>query len=689
MIKEEAKHRIEKLRKLIDRHRYLYHVEDREEISDEAFDTLKHELWKLEQEYPDLITPDSPTQRVGGEPVDKFEKVAHSSPMISIEDIFTQEELESWEEYILRLSSEEKLEYFTELKIDGLAVSIVYQNGVFLRGATRGNGRVGEDVTQNLKTIQSIPLRLKLRKKLPEHIHEQTLRQRLEKGEIEIRGEVYIDVKDFEQLNEKRLQKGEEPFANPRNLAAGSIRQLDPKLTACRPLKFMAYSLVSDMGQEDHAQEHGALSALGLRTDKTAKICKTLDEVISYRESIGKMRDSLHFHIDGIVVVVNNNSIFRKLGIAGKSYRGNRAFKFVGKQAATKIVDIITQIGRTGAVTPVALLDPIEVGGVTISRATLHNEDEIRRLGVKIGDTVVVERAGDVIPRVVQVLMDLRTGSEKMFSMPKKCPRCDSLLVREEGEAVTRCPNKQCQEQKLQSLYHFASRKAFDIDGLGPKVIDQLLDAQLVETPADFFRLTKGDLMPLERFGEKSSSNLISSIEQSKKILFSRFIYALGIRHIGEETALDLAYYFGSLNLLQKASIEELEGISDIGSTTAKSILEWFANRDNQKLLGDLLDQGVIIEYVSASKESGALKGMTFVLTGTLEMLTREEAKKQIRNLGGDAGEAVSSRTSYVVAGKNPGSKLEKAKKLGLNILNEQQFLDVLKKGGSSFGQSF
>jgi len=458
MTKSEAKKRIEKLKKLINRHRYLYHVLDQEEISDEVFDTLKHKLALLESQFPDLVTPDSPTQRVGGVALEKFSKVEHSTPMLSIEDVFEIEELEDWEIYLGKLSDKRKLEYFCELKIDGFAVALRYRNGILDLAATRGNGRVGEDVTQNIKTIESIPLRLEIHKtKEIDPSLVENLKIKIEKGGVEVRGEVYMEKRAFEAFNRERVKAGEEPYANPRNLAAGSIRQLDPNLASSRPLKFIGYAMSTEFGQKTHSKEHEMLNALGFKTDRSATICKNIQEIGDYWKRIEKKRDSLPFLVDGVVVSVNNNAIFQELGVAGKSPRGIRAFKFSGKQATTKILDIQIQIGRTGAATPVAILEPVQVQGVTISRTTLHNEDEIERLDVRIGDTVIIERAGDVIPEVVRTLPELRTGKEKQFRMPKRCPVCDTILIRPTGEAIHRCPNKECRAQKREFLSHFVS----------------------------------------------------------------------------------------------------------------------------------------------------------------------------------------------------------------------------------------
>ncbi len=668
MTKEEARKRIEKLRKVIDRQRYLYHVLDRMDISDEAHDSLKHELFVLEQQFPGLITPDSPTQRVGGEALDKFEKVAHSRPMLSIEDIFSSEEAQDWEAYIKKLSRQERPEYFAELKIDGLAVALRYRKGIFAVGATRGNGQIGEDVTQNLKTIESIPLKLEIENwklKIPVP------------NEVEVRGEVYMEKKDFERFNRERLKKDLEPFANPRNLAAGSIRQLDPRLAVSRPLKFIAYDLVTNLGQTKHSEEHEMLRTFGFKTDKTARVCKNLGEVVAYWKEINKKRDTLPFHIDGVVAQLNENSLFEKLGVAGKGPRGMRAFKFTGKQATTKILDIQIQVGRTGAITPVAILRPVQIAGVTISRVTLHNENEINRLGVKIGDTVVVERAGDVIPAVVQVVKELRNGKEKVFSMPKICPVCVTKLLRPEGEAIWRCPNKECRAQKRELLYHFVSKGAFNMVGVGSKIIDKLMEEHLISDAPDLFKLQEGDLTPIERFGEKSATNIVASIQRSKKIPLSRFIYSLGIRHVGEETAIDLANHFQDIQNLKHATVDNLNSLSDIGEKTAQVIYAWFRDTSNKQLVARLLRADIMIENLRAQAK---LKGRVFVLTGSLKSMSREKAKENIRALGGEVSESVSWATNYIVAGENPGSKFKKAKKLGIRILNEKEFLELLGK---------
>lgn len=671
------KKRIEKLRKIINKARYYYHVLDKSIMPDSVLDSLKHELYKLEQKYPQFITPDSPTQRVAGKPLKGFKKVFHKIPMLSIEDIFSVQELKEWQEYIKRLIGDEKIEYFAELKIDGFGISLVYKNGILNCGSTRGTGTIGEDVTQNLKTIESIPLRLEIHGKLPTREIEEKVKKLIKKGEIEIRGEVYMTKKDFERINKELAKKGERTYSNPRNLAAGSIRQLDPKLAASRPLKFLAYDIITDLGQKYHSQEHQILPILGFKTDK-GKICKDLNEVIEFWQNSAKIREKLPFQIDGVVVNVNSNSLFQKLGIAGKSPRGARALKFSPKKSTTILKNVVFQVGRTGAITPVAVLKPLELEGVVITRATLHNEDEIKRLGVKIGDTVIVERAGDVIPAVSGVLKELRTGNEKEINFPKYCPVCHTKLVKKKEEAVWRCPNKNCPGRKRRFLYNFCSKKAFDIEGLGHKVIDQLVDQGLISNPADIFDLKEGDLLPLERFAEKSAKNLIESIQKAKKITLPKFIFSLGIRNVGEKTAYDLARIFKNIDNLKSASLEKLESIPDIGPICAKSIYNWFRDKNNLALLERLKKAGVEIieEKIKPSKK---IKGKKFVITGTLKSMSREAAKEKIKHLGGDFQSTVSKNTDYLIVGKNPGSKLEKAKKLNVKIISEEEFLKMIK----------
>jgi len=685
MDKQQAKQRIEKLKKLINHHRYLYHVLDREEIPGAALDSLKHELYSLEHQYPDLITSDSPTQRVEGDPLKKFKKIEHKVPMLSIEDIFSEKELYDWEEYLKRLTRESNFEYFAELKIDGFAITLIYEKGIFIAGATRGNGKIGEDVTKNLKTIESIPLKLRFFKELSLNLKhlEKGLKKAITGGRIEIRGEVYMDKSDFDRFNQSRAKNNLSLFSNPRNLAAGSIRQLDPKIAASRPLKFLAYDILTDIGQISHSEEHQVLPVLGFKTD-LGKRCSKLSETMVFWQEINKKREKLPFQIDGVVVSVDNNALFQKIGVVGKSPRAIRAFKFSPKQATTKVLEIKVQVGRTGAVTPIAVLEPVQVAGVVITRATLHNDDEIKKLGIKIGDTVIVERAGDVIPAVSKVLVELRNGHEKDFIFPKNCPICGIKITKPEEEKIWRCPNQNCPARKRENFYHFVSKKAFNIEGLGPKIIDQLMDENLVFQPFELFELKGGDLIPLERFAEKKAENIIKSIEKSKIISLERFIFSLGIRHVGEETAIDLANYFGSFDKLSKSTEEELDKIPNIGGKVSKSIYSWLQSKKNKKFVDDLFRVGVKIETIKndSFKNKGSklkLKGKTFVFTGSLETITRDEAKEKIRFLGGEISDSVSSKADYLVLGENPGSKIEKARKLNVKIIDEKELLKIVK----------
>ena len=665
MDKKEAKIRIEKLRKTINHHRYLYHVLDKQEISDAALDSLKKELYDLELQFPDLITEDSPTQRVGGKPLKEFKKFRHEQRMLSFNDAFSKEDMEDWQERFLKLLSggdKNKIDYYAELKIDGLAIELIYKDGVLQTGSTRGDGNVGEDITQNLKTVDAIPLTIEDRR------------------EIIVRGEVFVTKKEFERMNKEQKAKGLPVYANPRNIAAGSVRQLDPKITASRKLDSFAYELLTDLRQVTHEDKHKILKDLGFKTNKYNKYCKNLEEVIKFREYWIKEREKLDYEIDGVVVLVNNNEIFEKLGVVGKAPRAGIAFKFPQAQSTTKVKDIIVQVGRTGAMTPVAVLEPVQVTGITITRATLHNEDEIKRLGLKIGDTVIVGRAGDVIPDIIKVLPELRTGHEKAFKMPTHCPSCGTKLEKTETEVLLRCPNSKCFAKQRRNFYHFASRTAFNFDGLGPKIIDRLLDEGLIQDPSGLFDLKEDDVKDLERFAEKSAENLIKSIQDRREITLAKFIYALGIRNVGEETAIDLAKYFQSLNKIKTAKPEDFEKILDIGPVVSKSIFEWFSEKDNLKFL-ERLEKKVKITQPSPKASAGKqiLAGKTFVLTGTLNSITRLDAKGRIRELGGDISESVSSKTDYVVVGSEPGSKAEKAKKLGVKILNEAEFLKLVK----------
>lgn len=687
MLKEEVRQRVEKLRKLINHHRYLYHVLDKQEISDQALDSLKKELFDLEQQYPELISLDSPTQRVGGEPLKEFKKIRHPERMLSLNDSFSEKDMKDWQDRVSKLLTEEEklnIDFYCELKLDGLAIELIYKEGLLKTGATRGDGVFGEDVTNNLKTIEAIPLELRNIEDVIKDLESQGLKevaQNIKKQglkEVIVRGEVFLDRKEFNKINKIQVEKDLAPYANPRNIAAGSIRQLDPKVTASRHLNSNAYELLTDFGQDTHEEKHKILKALGFKINNNNKYCKNLEEVFSFHKMWKESREKLAYEIDGIVVVINNVAVFEKLGVVGKTPRGAVAYKFPLKQATTKVLDIVVQVGRTGAITPVAVLEPINISGVTITRATLHNESEIRRIGLKIGDTVIVGRAGDVIPDIVRALPDLRTGKEKEFKMPKNCPACGSLLEKPGVEILWRCPNPKCFARQKKSFYHFVSRTAFDMRGLGPKIIDKLLDEGLIQDPADLFSLKEGDVLQLERFAEKSAENLIETIQNKKEITLSRLIYSLGIRNVGEETAQDLAKRFGNVEDLEKASFDDLQKIEDVGPVVAKSIIDWFSEKRNKEFLKKLKRTGIKIER-KASSFKGKLRDKTFVFTGEMENISRENAKEKVRELGGEVSESVSKSTSYLVSGSNPGSKFQKAEKLGVKIIAEKEFFDLLK----------
>ena len=668
-VPKEVLDRIKRLRDEINYHNYRYYVLDSPIISDEEYDALVHELKELEEKYPETITPDSPTQRVGAPPSDKFRTVPHHVPMLSLDDAFTPEEIIEFENRIKRfLGTDEEIEYTVEPKIDGLAVELVYENGIFTLGSTRGDGFSGEDVTNNLRTIPSIPLKLLDRhEKIPEL--------------LEVRGEVYMEKKAFEKLNKERKKKGLPPFANPRNAAAGSLRQLDPKVTATRPLQIFCYGIGRVIGKEFKTQWEvlNTLKKWGLRVNPLVKKVKGIKKAISYHEYLSKIRHELNYEIDGVVIKVNSLELQAKLGNKAKSPRWAIAYKFEAAQNITKIKDIILSVGRTGAITPVAVMEPVKIGGVTVSRATLHNEDEIKRKDIRTGDWVIVRRAGDVIPEVVKPLKERRAGKEKPFVMPKTCPVCGSPLVKKEGEAIYRCPNPDCFPRLAKRIAHFVSKSAMDIEGLGPRVVEQLITAGIIRDIPDLYKIKKEDLLSLEGFGEKSAQNLINAIEASKKVSLPKFLFALGIRHVGEVTAQLLAKHFGSLKKIMEASLEELEKIPGIGPEVAKSIYEFFRDEKNKKLISELLALGIEIEESEKKEKKQPLEGKSFVFTGSLKNLKRSEAKALVNSLGGQVLSTVSKKTNYVVAGENPGSKLDKAKKLGIKIISEEEFLKMIK----------
>jgi len=698
MDKNEAKKRIEKLCKEINYHRYLYAVHDIQEISEAALDGLKKELFDLERKFPDFVSPDSPTQRVEGKALDKFEKVTHATRMYSLFDAFDEKDMKEWEERMKKKLGNWEIRklvnYYCELKFDGLAMSLIYRKGVFVRGATRGDGFVGENVTNNLKTVESIPLRLRV----PSNIELEkagfndsqikSVISLLEKGEIEIRGEALMTTKVFNELNKKYKSEGKSELSNPRNGAAGSIRQLDPKITRERKLDFFVYGLASDFGLSTHEQELKLAGLFGFKVLKENKFCKNLDEVEKFHEYWEENRGKLEMEVDGVVVKVNSLELWKILGIVGKAPRFAMAYKFSAEQATTKVIHVDWLIGRTGVLTPRATLLPVKVGGVTISHSTLHNMDEIRRLDLKIGDTVIIERAGDVIPKIIQVLKKLRQGNEKKISEPKHCPICNSSVLKVPGEVAYKCTNKNCFAMTLRRLSHWSSKGAMDIEGLGPKIVEQLMKEKLVNDVADFYELTVGDLKPLERFADKSAENLIKAIKEKKELDLAKFIYGLGIHYVGEETAIFLSKKLkvkstklsDLLSEIQKYDIEDFEDFEDIGPVVAESLYEWFRDEKNIELLKKLDNDGIKlkIKNLENKTQNSTFERKTVVLTGTMFELTRNEAKAKIRELGGKISSSVSKKTDFVVAGKKAGSKLEKAKKLGVEILSEEDLLRII-----------
>ncbi len=648
-----------KLRETINDYRYRYHVLDDPTASEQVYESLTVELKQIESKHPELITSDSPTQRVGGVAQERFAKVTHVSRMLSLNDVFDKQEILEWEARVQKLLGRTDLDYFCELKIDGLSVMLTYEDGVLVRAATRGDGTVGEDVTANVRTIKSVPLRL--RGDYPKR--------------LDVRGEIYMSKAVFEQVNKKAAARGEQTYANPRNLAAGSIRQLDPSITASRALETYIYEIYSETKAVTHEQKHEILAEMGFKTSKYVQHCATIAEVIEYCQYWDDKRNGLDFQVDGIVVMVNENQLFDKLGYVGKAPRAAVAYKFPAEQVTTVIEEIRVNVGRTGALTPFAVMRPVSVAGSTVSRATLHNEDEIARKDIRIGDTVVLQKAGDIIPEVLYPLVELRTGREKKFVMPKICPMCGGRVSKPVGEAVARCVNRFCYAIEREQLIHFASKDAFDIDGLGEKIVDQLLTEGIISDAADFFALKEGDLSGLERFAEKSATNLIEAIQEKKKVTFSRFLFGLGIRHVGAITASDLASHFENIAKLRAATLDELSEIDGVGGVVAKSIYEWFREPRNIKLLEKLEEYGV---GYSAVERGDKLAGLTFVITGSLENMTREEAEERIRLEGGKASGSVSRATSYLVAGSGGGSKLAKAEGLGVRIITENQLTELL-----------
>ncbi|HEX5865628.1 MAG TPA: NAD-dependent DNA ligase LigA [Casimicrobiaceae bacterium] len=671
-VPRKAAERAAKLRAALEEHNYRYYVLDAPTIDDAEYDSLFRELQALEREHPALAAADSPTQRVGGEPAAEFDPVTHRLPMLSLNNAFTTEEAGAFDRRVREALGVERVAYAVEPKFDGLAVSLVYEQGSFTLGATRGDGYVGENVTANLKTVNAIPLKLELgRTAMPRY--------------LEVRGEVLMLKRDFERLNAVQVAKGERTFVNPRNAAAGGLRQLDPKMTAARRLTFFAYGVGHvDWGARKPPQTLAAvldfLESLRLPVARERTVVQGLEGLLRYYKSIGDKRDKLPFQIDGVVYKVNELAQQAALGFVSRAPRFALAHKFPAEEMATEILDIGVQVGRTGALTPVARLKPVFVGGVTVTNATLHNEDEVRRKDVHIGDSVIVRRAGDVIPEVVRVLAEKRPKGAREFVMPKKCPECGSAVVRLPDEAIARCSGGLvCPAQRKQALLHFAGRRAMDIEGLGDKLVDQLVDAEIVRTPADLYKLGVTGLAELERMAEKSAANVVAAIAKSRKTTLARFIFALGVRHVGETTAKDLARHFGKLDALIATDEPALLDVSDVGPVLARSIRQFFVEAHNREVIAQLRAAGVEWPETSPQpKAAGKLAGLTFVLTGALPTLAREDAKQLIEDQGGKVAGSVSKKTSYVIAGADPGNKLDRAGELGVPVIDEQQLKEML-----------
>ena len=665
MNREEAEQRILKLRELINDYRYHYHVLDESIMSEAAADSLKHELSLLEEQYPDLITPDSPTQRVAGKPLDKFTKITHEKRMISLADVFSEEEIRDW------IARNEKLipggkikEFFTDIKMDGLACSLKYRDGVFYQAVTRGDGLVGEDVTLNVKTIENVPLKI-------------------DADKVEVRGEIVIFKKDFELLNEKQRKEGAAEFANPRNLAAGSIRQLDPKVAASRPLKFIAYDLVTP-DSSTWAEAYEKLRELGFQTSNEDRVFKysEMTQMFRYIHELDDYRKGLKFNTDGMVIKINDRAVYERLGIVGKTPRGAVAFKFPAEESTTVVKDIVISIGRTGAATPVAILEPVVVAGTTVRHASLHNADEIARLDVRIGDTVIIYKAGDIIPQVKEVLLTLRPEGTSVFDYEKalKEQYPELEFERPVGEVVYRVKGESSDVILKRAIEYYASKPALNIEGLGEKNVEALIDTGLVNSIADLYKLREGDVAKLERFGEVSAHNLITAIDASRRPKLAKFITALGIRHVGAATAVSLARRFKSLKALIEASEEELLSVDDIGKVVAESILAWFSDEDNLKMLADLEELGV--EAQSESDMVLPLAGKSYIVTGTLSSMGREEAEDKLRELGATVTSSVTKNTTALIVGEKPGkSKTDKAEKLGIGTMDETEFLELINEG--------
>lgn len=662
------KNRIVMLREEISRLRNEYHIKNNPKVTDDVYESLTRELRELEKKYPKYADTNNSINRVAGAPLPSFKKIKHDIRMLSLNDVFSEEEIIDWENRILKISgsrtSRNSVDYFCEVKLDGLSASLHYKDGVFVRGATRGDGFIGEDVTENLKMIESIPLILKNKMK----------------GDIEVRGEVVMTKKAWEKLNKKQEKLGKPTFANTRNAAAGSLRQLDPKIVQERGLSFFAWDIVSfPTNIKTHSDKHRIMKELGFQVAPYEKKTKDLKEVFSFIKEVGIVRASLPYGTDGMVISVDDLELQESLGVVGKAPRFMVAYKYEAERATTVVTNITVNVGRTGVMTPLAHFNPTLVAGSTISKATLHNMDQIERLSIRIGDTVVIQKAGDVIPEVVEVLTNMRTGKEKKFKMPEFCPVCNSKIERkasaQESSVAYYCTNKNCPARSRRGMQHFVN--VFEIYEIGPKILDRLKDEGLISDPADLFTLEVSDLSGLQRFGEKSAENIINSIANHKKVLLWRFIYALGIIHVGEQTAQDLANHFGSLTRISKANEEEINNIENIGPVVSRSIYEYFKQKENISFMDKLFKNGVIVDNTKLSK-SNRLKDKVFVLTGTLETLSRDEAKKMIIKEGGRISSSVSNKTDYVLAGTEPGSKYIDAEKLGVKIITETEFLQII-----------
>jgi DNA ligase (NAD+) len=666
---QAAEARIKELYTLIERHNLLYYRDDSPEVSDAEYDELFRELQFLEEHFPALALPDSPTHRIGAQPRESFTQVRHRIPMLSLENTLTEEEIVDFNDRIKRflsLADDQEITYFCEPKMDGLAVELVYEDGVFSEGSTRGDGFIGEDVSANVRTIKRLPLRLTV-DPLPRR--------------VEVRGEVFLALKDFQQLNAEREEAGEQPFANPRNAAAGSLRQLDSRITAKRPLSLFCYGPGEIDGYEFASQQNflDTIAQWGLPVNQLSRSVSGVAGILAYYREMASLRETLDYEIDGVVVKVESFTLQRELGEKSRSPRWAIAFKFPPRQATTLVEDIVPQVGRTGVITPVAHLKPVEVSGVIVSRATLHNWEELAKKDIRIGDTVLIERAGDVIPAVVKAFSEKRDGSERPLPVPEFCPECGSKVTKLPGEVAIRCLELSCPAQIREAIIHFASRNAMDIDGLGDKYVEQLLKLNLVTTVADLYTLNRTDFMQFERMGDKLAGNLLNAIENSKKRELSRFIFALGIRNVGEHTAKILAVAFGSIENLAKATEAELLSLREIGPQVARNIIEYFGNPRNREILQRMIQAGV--QPISEEKRlGGKFAGMNFVFTGTLTQFTRDEAKRIVENEGGHTPGSVSRKTDYVIAGTDAGSKLTKARELGVPVISETEFLELLEE---------